>query len=86
MQQIAPHSSGVQSFSDQTWNPLMPASKPQPSPEYVTPDDPAEYQRFRDMAREVGADEDPEALDRAFAKVVKVGALKEGSKRSRSKS
>ena len=47
--------------------PAMPARKP---PAQRQPDDPAEYQRFLDMAREVGADEDPEALDRAFNKVV----------------
>lgn len=34
-------------------------------------DDPAEYQRFLDMAREVEADETPGALDRAFEKVIK---------------
>lgn len=36
------------------------------------PDDPAEYQRFLDMAREVEAEEDEGALDRAFTKVVHV--------------
>jgi hypothetical protein len=35
------------------------------------PDDPAEYQRFLDMAREVEADEDPEAINRAFRRVIK---------------
>jgi len=34
------------------------------------PDDPAESKRFIDMAREVDADESPDALDRAFKKVV----------------
>lgn len=43
----------------------MPKTKPKP------PDDPAEYQRFLDMAREVEADEDPEAINRAFRRVVK---------------
>ena len=28
-----------------------------------------EFQRFRDMAQEVGADESPGALDRAFGKL-----------------
>ena len=46
----------------------MPARKPDAP---VTPDDPAEYQRFIDMARELGADEDPEAIDRAFEKVMR---------------
>jgi len=34
------------------------------------PDDPAQYQRFLDMAKEVEADESPDAMDRAFDKVV----------------
>lgn len=34
-------------------------------------DDPAESQRFIDMAREVGVDEDPGAFDQAFRKVVR---------------
>jgi hypothetical protein len=33
-------------------------------------DDPAESQRFIDMAREVEADESPGATDRAFQKVI----------------
>jgi hypothetical protein len=49
---------------------MAPARKPPPP---RPPDDPAEYQRFLDMAREVGADEDPAALDRAFSKVVRPG-------------
>lgn len=32
--------------------------------------DPEEYKRFVEMAREVGADELPEAFERAFKKVV----------------
>jgi hypothetical protein len=44
----------------------MPAPKPEVPP---TADDPAESQRFIDMAREVGVDESPEAMERAFAKV-----------------
>jgi hypothetical protein len=35
------------------------------------PDDPEESQRFIDTAREVEADESPEAFDRAFDKVTK---------------
>jgi len=34
-------------------------------------DDPAESQRFIDMAREVGVDESPEAFERAFGKVTR---------------
>jgi hypothetical protein len=48
----------------------MPSRRPPPNAPDVTPDDPAEYQRFLDIAHEVGADEDPEALDRAFEKVI----------------
>jgi hypothetical protein len=40
------------------------ARKPTPKP-----DDPAEYQRFVETARKLGADETPGTLDRAFKKV-----------------
>ena len=45
----------------------MPARKPEVPPDA---DDPAESQRFIDMAREVEVDESPGAFDRAFKKVV----------------
>lgn len=32
--------------------------------------DPKQFQRFVDTARKIGVDENPEALDRAFEKVV----------------
>jgi hypothetical protein len=32
--------------------------------------DPAQFERFVETARKIGVDEDPETLDRAFAKVV----------------
>jgi hypothetical protein len=35
-----------------------------------TPDDPKQFERFVEAARKAEVDEDPEALDRAFAKVV----------------
>ena len=35
------------------------------------PDDPAQSQRFIDMAREVEADESPEAAEDAIARIVK---------------
>jgi hypothetical protein len=38
--------------------------KPKPPP-----DDPEQFKRFTDMAREVGADTDPETLGRVFDKV-----------------
>jgi hypothetical protein len=34
------------------------------------PDDPAQSQRFLDTAKEVGADTDDEALERAFKKII----------------
>ena len=39
--------------------------KPEPKP-----DDPAQSQRFLDIAKEVGADRDDEALERALKKIV----------------
>jgi hypothetical protein len=39
--------------------------KPKPQP-----DDPEQFKRFVDMAREVEVDESPGAFDRAFTKVV----------------
>jgi hypothetical protein len=46
----------------------MPRHAPQPPPKA---DDPEQSKRFIDMAREVEADEDPEAMERAFGRVVK---------------
>jgi hypothetical protein len=34
------------------------------------PDDPEEYKRFLDTAKEVGAENDPKAFERAFKTVV----------------
>lgn len=45
---------------------------PKPGPEVpANADDPAESQRFIDMAREIGVDESPDAFQRAFEKVIK---------------
>ena len=44
----------------------MPKHKPQPPP-----DDPEQFKRFIDMAREVDVDESPGAFDRAFNKVAR---------------
>jgi hypothetical protein len=33
-------------------------------------DDPAQYERFREFAREIEADDDPDAFDRQFRKIV----------------
>ena len=46
----------------------MPPPKPIPP---LDADHPTQSQRFIDMAREVEADEAPEALDRALEKVIK---------------
>jgi hypothetical protein len=43
--------------------------------------DPEEYKRFLETAKEVGAEESPEAFDRAFKKVVSPSP----SKKSRAK-
>jgi len=40
--------------------------KPKPPP-----DNPEQFKRFIDMAREVEADESPDAIDRAFEKVIR---------------
>ena len=42
----------------------MPDRKPAPKP-----DNPAQYQRFLDMAKEVETDESPDAMDRVFDKL-----------------
>jgi len=44
------------------------------------PDDPAQSQRFLDIAKEVGADADDEALERAFKKVASLSKQKPPSK------
>jgi len=53
----------------------MMGRKPEPKP-----DDPAQSQRFLDTAKEVGADTDDKALERAFKKITNQspsnGALK----------
>jgi hypothetical protein len=47
--------------------------KPKPKP-----DNPEQFKRFIDMAREVEVDESPDAVDRAFGKVIpqRVGRIK----------
>lgn len=44
--------------------PHKPAKRPQAT------QDPAEYERFVETARKLGLDESPDALDRAFEKVI----------------
>jgi hypothetical protein len=39
-------------------------------------DDPEEYKRFLETARKLGADESPEAMERAFKKVVRKPKVK----------
>lgn len=59
--------------------------KPKPPP-----DDPEQFKRFINMAREVGADIDPETLDRVFDKVARSSKPRpqsaRGSKKSRDQS
>lgn len=40
-------------------------------------DDPAQSQRFIEMAREVDANEDPTVFDRVFSRVVRAGKPKQ---------
>ena len=44
------------------------------------PDNPEQFKRFIDMAREVEADESPDALDRAFDKVIPRRKIKKNVK------
>jgi hypothetical protein len=57
-------------------------TRPKPKP----PNDPAEYERFVEAARKLGLDESPDALDRAFERVISPCAPKEGPRRSKSTS
>ena len=40
------------------------------------PDDPAEYKRFLETAKEVEAENDPKAFDKAFKSIAKQRSLK----------
>jgi hypothetical protein len=44
--------------------------KPKPRTRQVPADDPEQYERFRQAAREHGTDESEEAFERAFRKIV----------------
>jgi hypothetical protein len=44
--------------------------KPAPKTRKRKADDPAQYERFRQMARELETDESPEAFDRVFETLV----------------
>ena len=44
--------------------------KPAPKTRKRKADDPEQYERFREFAREVETDESPDAFDRAFRKIV----------------
>jgi hypothetical protein len=48
--------------------PRKPASAPKTRKRKA--EDPAQYERFREFARAHGADDDPEAFDRRFRKIV----------------
>lgn len=43
---------------------------PQKPKSSVKPDDPAEYKRFLETAKEVEASEDPKVFDKVFKKIV----------------
>ena len=60
----------------------MPARKPPVPPDA---DDPAQSQRFIDMAREVEVDESPGAFDRAFGKVTRPPVPKQEAKQRKPK-
>ena len=52
--------------------------KPEPS---RRPDNPEQYRRFVETARELEADESPDAMDRAFERVVKPAEVTRQKKR-----
>lgn len=58
-------------------------SDPKPPPLEPPPnaDDAAQSRRFLDIAREVGADETPGALDRALDKVIKRPLAPDGARK-----
>lgn len=56
------------------------ARKPVHKPKHADAD---EYRRFVEMARETGADESPEAFERAFKRVVKPAAAVPAPKRAK---
>jgi hypothetical protein len=45
-------------------------NRPSPKTKNRKAADPDQYQRFREFAREVEADDDPEAFDRRFREIV----------------
>jgi len=47
-----------------------PPKKSAPKTRKTKADDPAQYERFRQAARELGTDESEEAFDRQFRKIV----------------
>lgn len=46
-------------------------TKSEPKTRKRKADDPEQYERFREFARQVDADDDPDAFDREFRKIVK---------------
>jgi hypothetical protein len=58
----------------------MPTRNPKPIKPSPTADDPEQYRRFVDMARQVEADETLGATDRAFEKVVRPKSSARGDK------
>ncbi len=79
------HSCGSRVLAREASNAREQADMTTPKPS--KPDDPAQSQRFIDMAREVGVDETPGAFELAFKKVIrpnaKVASTSEPSHESR---
>jgi hypothetical protein len=46
-------------------------TKTEPKPRQRKAEDPEQYERFREFAREVDADDDPEAFDRRIRRIVR---------------
>jgi hypothetical protein len=55
----------------------MPPRKPTPA------DDPAQFERFKALARELGCDEDEEAFDRALGQLVQAPPVKHVPKKQK---
>ena len=53
-----------------TWNDNHGMVMPMPRKPALKPDDPAEYARFLETAKQVDADDDLEALDRAMERII----------------
>lgn len=64
------HIPNPNSYGSRSMTKTKTAAKPAKKPGRKTADK-AQFERFVETAREIGVDESPEALDRAFEKVVR---------------